>query len=227
MHYRARKCNPERTNETSAEDGREVDWQTGVVFTHTLSLALDDVDGVLGEMRRVLRENGVPVLEEPFHITVAAVTTMAGVTPGLVDVGWPRRVRLATACRLPNSDGVVALCPHVSVADPDGSVRADQPGTARPGGATGGPTAPTPVPRELANPHRLLHDRLHDAGVVTFNYYGPQCWNPHVTMGYRVPERLRDRAVAMLSGGVPVDVAVRGVAVWRVDDGEMALLHEL
>ncbi|MGK2309667.1 hypothetical protein [Cutibacterium sp. V970] len=93
-----------------AEDG---DWQAGVVFTHTLSLVLDDkAQEVLRGVRDRLMAAGIRVLHEPAHVTVAAVSTMDGVDRDLVDVGWPERVMLTTSCRLPNSDGVVALCPH-------------------------------------------------------------------------------------------------------------------
>ncbi|MEH1477960.1 hypothetical protein V7F67_10175, partial [Cutibacterium avidum] len=89
------------------------DWQPGVVFTHTLSLILDDeAQEVLRDVRNRLMAAGIPVLHEPAHVTVAAVSTMNGVDSDLVDVGWPERVTLTTSCQLPNSDGVVALCPH-------------------------------------------------------------------------------------------------------------------
>ena len=89
------------------------DWQPGVVFTHTLSLTFDDeAQEVLRDVRNQLMAAGIPVLREPAHVTVAAVSTMNGVDSDLVDVGWPERVTLTTSCQLPNSDGVVALCPH-------------------------------------------------------------------------------------------------------------------
>lgn len=89
------------------------DWQPGVVFTHTLSLTLDDeAQEVLRDVRNRLMAAGIPVLHEPAHVTVAAVSTTNGVDSDLVDVGWPERVTLTTSCQLPNSDGVVALCPH-------------------------------------------------------------------------------------------------------------------
>lgn len=91
----------------------DVDWQPGIVFTHTLSLTLDDkAQEILQSIRDQLMAVGVPVLHQPAHITVAAVSTMEGVDSHLVDVGWPERITLTKSCRLPNSDGVVGLCPH-------------------------------------------------------------------------------------------------------------------
>ena len=56
------------------------DWQPGVVFTHTLSLTLDDeAQEVLRDVRNQLMAAGIPVLREPAHVTVAAVSTMNGV----------------------------------------------------------------------------------------------------------------------------------------------------
>ena len=75
------------------------DWQPGVVFTHTLSLILDDeAQEVLRDVRNRLMAAGIPVLHEPAHVTVAAVSTMNGVDSDLVDVGWPERVTLTTSC---------------------------------------------------------------------------------------------------------------------------------
>jgi len=202
----------------------DVDWQPGVVFTHTLSLTLDDkAQETLQNIRDQLMAAGVPVLHQPAHITVAAVSTMEDVDSRLVDVGWPERIRLTTSCRLPNSDGVVALCPH----DPTSS----DPVTIFDTSGEGEPElcfAPTPVgsfraatclPEALRRPHDLLHRRLAAVGVTAFNYYSPRWWNPHVTMGYQVPPKLQGRAVRILAGVAPLEVGVAGVSVWQVGDG--------
>lgn len=224
------------------------DWQPGVVFTHTLSLTLDDeAQEVLRDVRNQLMAAGIPVLREPAHVTVAAVSTMNGVDSDLVDVGWPERVTLTTSCQLPNSDGVVALCPHhptrpdvtrPEVAWSDTSVPAPA--------AVSGPVTPTTisdtsqgegaescsspaaadvfrasrVPETLRRPHEALHRRLTEVGVTAFNYYGPRWWNPHVTMGYQVPPELRGRAVEILADVVPLEVGVMGISVWCVGNGQ-------
>ena len=53
----------------------DVDWQPGIVFTHTLSLTLDDkAQEILQGIRDQLMAVGVPVLHQPAHITVAAMS---------------------------------------------------------------------------------------------------------------------------------------------------------
>ena len=67
----------------------DVDWQPGIVFTHTLSLTLDDkAQEILQSIRDQLMAVGVPVLHQPAHITVAAVSTMEGVDSHLVAVSY-------------------------------------------------------------------------------------------------------------------------------------------
>ncbi len=52
----------------------DVDWQPGIVFTHTLSLTLDDkAQEILQGIRDQLMAVGVPVLHQPAHITVVVV----------------------------------------------------------------------------------------------------------------------------------------------------------
>ncbi|MSS44521.1 hypothetical protein FYJ43_00260 [Cutibacterium sp. WCA-380-WT-3A] len=201
-----------------------IDWQPGVVFTHTLSLTLDDkAQETLQGIRSRLMAAGVPVLHQPAHITIAAVSTMEGVDSHLVDAGWPAKILLTTSCRLPNSDGVVALCPHNPTPnDPVTISDATQGGGAELCTATapaGNFRASQCLPESLQRPHELLHRRLAAAGVIAFNYYGPRWWNPHVTMGYQVLPELQGRAVRILAGVVPLDVGVAGVSVWRVGDG--------
>ena len=202
----------------------DIDWQPGVVFTHTLSLTLDDeAQETLQSTCDQLLAAGVPVLHQPAHITIAAVSTMEGVDPQLVDVGWPKRIRLTMPCCLPNSDGVVALCPHHPTS-PDSVMIFDaswegEPESCSAPTSVGSFRAPIYLPEDLRRPHELLHRRLAAAGVVAFNYYGPRWWNPHVTMGYQVPSKLQGRAVRILAGVVPLEVGVSGVSVWRVGDG--------
>ncbi|WCC79881.1 hypothetical protein O6R08_10615 [Cutibacterium equinum] len=223
---------------------QDSEWQPGVVFTHTLSLTLnDESQQVLRDARNRLMAAGVPVLHEPAHITVAAVSTMDGIDSDLVDVGWPERVTLTTSCRLPNSDGVVALCPHdptrrshdptrpgvaVKPAASDPMTISD---TSRGGGVEScSSLSPDDVFRTsealdvLCRPHEVLHRRLAEVGVTTFNYYGPRWWNPHVTMGYQVPPALQGRAVEILADVVPLEVGVMGISVWCVGDGHTQVL---
>ena len=155
----------------------DVDWQPGIVFTHTLSLTLDDkAQEILQSIRDQLMAVGVPVLHQPAHITVAAVSTMEGVDSHLVDVGWPERITLTKSCRLPNSDGVVGLCPHdPTSSDPvtifDTSSEGEPELCSAPP-SVGSFRALTCLPEDLRRPHELLHRRLAAAGVIAFNYYG-------------------------------------------------------
>lgn len=202
----------------------DVDWQPGIVFTHTLSLTLDDkAQEILQSIRDQLMAVGVPVLHQPAHITVAAVSTMEGVDSHLVDVGWPERITLTKSCRLPNSDGVVGLCPHdPTSSDPvtifDTSSEGEPELCSAPP-SVGSFRALTCLPEDLRRPHELLHRRLAAAGVIAFNYYGPRWWSPHVTMGYQVPPELQGRAVRIVAGVGSLEVGVAGVSVWRVGDG--------
>ena len=181
----------------------DVDWQPGIVFTHTLSLTLDDkAQEILQSIRDQLMAVGVPVLHQPAHITVAAVSTMEGVDSHLVDVGWPERITLTKSCRLPNSDGVVGLCPH----DPTSS----DPVTIFDTSSEGEPelcSAPPSVGsfRALTCLPEVLRR--------------PRWWSPHVTMGYQVPPELQGRAVRIVAGVGSLEVGVAGVSVWRVGDG--------
>ncbi|MDO4412453.1 hypothetical protein [Cutibacterium sp.] len=215
------------------------DWQPGVVFTDTLSLTLDDeAQEVLRGIRNQLVATAIPVLHEPAHITVAAVSTMNGVDSDLVDVGWPERVTLTTACQLPNSDNVVALCPHDShrsrsaCSEPTACDSTTIFDTSQEVGAKscsalaqGDGFCTSRIPEALRCPHERLHRRLAAVGVTTFNYYGPRWWNPHVTMGYQVPLELQRRAVEILANVVPLEVGVTGVSVWHVADGQTYLLY--
>ena len=184
----------------------DVDWQPGIVFTHTLSLTLDDkAQEILQGIRDQLMAVGVPVLHQPAHITVAAVSTMEGGDSPLVDVG------------------VVGLCPHdPTSSDPvtifDTSSEGEPELCSAPP-SVGSFRALTCLPEDLRRPHELLHRRLAAAGVIAFNYYGPRWWNPHVTMGYQVPPELQGRAVRIVAGVGSLEVGVAGVSVWRVGDG--------
>ncbi|WP_130864590.1 2'-5' RNA ligase family protein [Acidipropionibacterium timonense] len=179
------------------------EWQSGVVFTHTLTLELDDAaQSLVGRARDGLAARGIPVLHQPAHITLACVDSMTGVDAALVGSRWPRSVTLASACPLPNSDGVASLCLH---------------------GAGGPDLAPGP----LLGEHRRLHERLARAGVTTFTYYGPEHWHPHVTVGYRIPAHRVGAAVDLLGAWAPARVGVRAVTVWEVGSGRTHTLVEL
>lgn len=148
---------------------------------------------------------------------------MEGVDSHLVDVGWPERITLTKSCRLPNSDGVVGLCPHdPTSSDPvtifDTSSEGEPELCSAPP-SVGSFRALTCLPEDLRRPHELLHRRLAAAGVIAFNYYGPRWWSPHVTMGYQVPPELQGRAVRIVAGVGSLEVGVAGVSVWRVGDG--------
>lgn len=199
------------------------DWDAGVVFTHALALVLDPrAQRWFDLVRAELSGAGVPVLHQPAHLTLACVDTMAGVEQCVRSVRWPARVRLTSACLLPNSDGVVSACPHpgdgrTSAAPPTGEGRTGPCATAvgeEPGEA-GEATAPR-VPEDLAAPHRLLHDRLARAGVRTFCYYGPRLWHPHLTVGYQAEPRQRRLGATLLSRHLPVELSVEGVGAWDV-----------
>lgn len=190
------------------------EWQSDVVFTHSLALVLDAgssrrVDAVGGELRRA----GVPVLGYHPHITLCCVDTMEGVRRTLGGLGLPRSLVLGAAVLLPDSSGVVALCPSDGV-DEEHPARGRR-----------GPAAPGPVARLRAG-HRLLHERLARAGVVTFNYYGPPLWRPHVTVGYQVPRAQQDLARAILARHLPMTVGFGGITAWTVGTDEVRTLME-
>lgn len=90
----------------------DVDWQPGIVFTHTLSLTLDDkAQEILQGIRDQLMAVGVPVLHQPAHITVAAVSTMEESTLILLMSGGPResRSRNHVAFLIPTASSGCAL----------------------------------------------------------------------------------------------------------------------
>lgn len=190
------------------------EWQSDVVFTHSLALSLDPRSGRRMEaVRDELQRAGVPVLGYHPHITLCCVDTMEGVRRTLDGLGLPRSLVLDTAVLLPDSSGVMALCPS------DG-VNEEPPARGR-----RGLLAPGPVARLRAG-HRLLHERLARAGVVTFNYYGPPVWRPHVTVGYQVPQAQQDLARAILARHVPMTVRFGGITGWTVGTDEVRTLLE-
>ena len=139
------------------------DWQSDIVFTHVMSLILDEAaQRTVRHIREQMRARGLPVIDQPAHITLTCVDRIEGITAEVAGDDWPRDVILNTACQLPDSQNVVSLCPHPPDAPPSiAANRADE---------------------SLARPHRLLHERLAGMGVTTFNYYAPGRWHPHVTL---------------------------------------------
>lgn len=173
------------------------EWQSDVVFTHSLALVLDVSSQLrLDAARQEMRRAGVPVLDHPFHVTLCCVDAMDGVADVLAGLDLPRRLVLDRAELLPSSSGVIALRPG------EGAV-----GVLRAG-------------------HRELHERLAGVGVTTFNYYGPSRWQPHVTVGFQVPEPLRRAAGELLGRHTPVEVAFSGISVWTVGTDGLDMLAE-
>ncbi|AMS05575.1 hypothetical protein DUY81_02655 [Acidipropionibacterium acidipropionici] len=178
--------------------GDPPEWQSDIVFTHSLALVLDVSSQLrLDAARQELRRAGAPVLDHPFHITLCCVDTMDGVAGVLPGLELPRRLVLGRAELLPSSSGVIALRP---CEDAVGELRAG---------------------------HRELDERLAGAGVTTFNYYGPSRWQPHVTVGFQVPKALQAGARGILAGHAPVEVAFSGISVWTVGTDELEMLAEL
>ncbi|AXE37503.1 2'-5' RNA ligase family protein [Acidipropionibacterium virtanenii] len=171
------------------------EWQSDIVFTHSLALVLDDASQLrLDAARQELRRAGIPVLEHPFHITLCCVDAMDGVADVVPELTLPRRLTLDRAGLLQDSSGAVALRPVETAAGP------------------------------LRAGHLELHERLAGAGVTTFNYYGPPLWRPHVTVGFQVPDALTTFARTLLAGHVPVEIAFCGISVWTVGTDELEML---
>ena len=173
------------------------DWQSDVVFTHVMSLVLDEAaQRTVCHISEQMRAHGLPVIDQPAHITLTCVDRIEGITAEVAGDEWPRDVILNAACQLPNSQNVVSLCPHPPDAPPSiAANRADE---------------------SLARPHRLLHERLAGTGVTTFNYYAPGRWHPHVTLGYGVPAERLDEAALLLQEWVPMRVGVDSLTLWQV-----------
>lgn len=169
------------------------EWQSDITFTHSLGLALDD-DSLrrVDGTRAALRRAGIPVLGYPAHITLCCLDTMEGVDAALLDVGLPHRLELPSVRVLPGASGVVALCLD--------------------------PNSPA-VPLRVA--HRLLHRRLAERGVTTFNFYAPLAWEPHVSVGFHVPAALQPEAVRIVSDLGPAKLGLAGITAWTIATDEL------
>ena len=77
------------------------DWQSDVVFTHVMSLVLDEAaQRTVCHIREQMRAHGLPVIDQPAHITLTCVDRIEGITAEVAGDEWPRDVILNAACQL-------------------------------------------------------------------------------------------------------------------------------
>jgi 2'-5' RNA ligase len=71
---------------------------------------------------------------------------------------------------------------------------------------------PAPTVDLLAH-HRVVWERLQNAGLAISELYAPDSWVPHCTLSMRVPRPLISDAVRTCLEVIPVDVRLTGAAV--------------
>jgi hypothetical protein len=66
---------------------------------------------------------------------------------------------------------------------------------------------------ELLTHHKLVHDRLDEAGVEVWDVYQPGRWVPHCTISMRVPNSLMAGAIRRCLEVLPLPATVTGAAI--------------